>query len=117
MNFENTIKQLVITQLAVRFAHWSSKSYAEHTALGELYDSLSGYIDDLVETYQGKYKLLEFRELSYKAPSGDICAVCKNMVANIVEFQNGLQDTYLSNQLDEVVKTIYKTIYKLENLK
>lgn len=117
MNFENIIKQLVVFQLAVRFAHWSSKSYAEHTALGELYDELSGHLDTLVETYQGKYRLLTFKALEYKAPSGDICAVCKTMTSMIVEFQNGLNDTYLSNQLDEVVATIYKSLYKLENLK
>ena len=116
MYFENIIKQLIVLQLAVKFTHWSSKSYSEHEALGELYDALSEHIDTLVETYQGKYKVCTFKELSYKAPT-DICAVCKTMISMIVEFQNGLQDTYLSNQLDEIVATIYKAIYKLENLK
>ena len=39
-------------------AHFSTKSYAEHKALGKFYDDLIGKIDTIVEAYQGYYGLI-----------------------------------------------------------
>jgi hypothetical protein len=36
-------------------AHWASKSYAEHVALGAFYDDVIEAVDSIVEEYQGLY--------------------------------------------------------------
>lgn len=33
--------------------HWQTKSYAQHEALGEFYECLSGIVDALAESYMG----------------------------------------------------------------
>ena len=38
--------------------HLSTRSYAEHKALDELYTELPGLVDSLVESYQGKYGIV-----------------------------------------------------------
>jgi len=47
--------KLIKIQEQVRIYHWQTKSYSEHKALGNLYESLSDLIDDFVEVYFGKY--------------------------------------------------------------
>jgi len=39
----------------VRIYHWMTTSYAQHAALGGLYDGIVGFTDDFIETYIGKY--------------------------------------------------------------
>jgi hypothetical protein len=47
--------KLIKIQEQIRIYHWQTKSYSEHKALGNLYESLSEQIDDFVEVYFGKY--------------------------------------------------------------
>lgn len=50
----NLITKLLSTQAKLRVYHWQTKSYAEHKALGNLYESLDGTIDTFIETFSGK---------------------------------------------------------------
>ncbi len=40
-------------------AHWATKSYAQHVALGDFYDEVIDKIDDIVESYQGQFGLVQ----------------------------------------------------------
>jgi hypothetical protein len=46
----------VLVLLAVlKLAHWQTHSFAQHEALGKIYDEVSELGDELVEVYIGKY--------------------------------------------------------------
>lgn len=87
--------------------HLLSKSYAQHVALGDFYESILELSDELIESYQGKYGLLKF---NITEPSS-----LKEFVGVIDSYK--FNESYLDNQLDEIRKITYKTIYKLDNLR
>ena len=49
----NIITKLLTVQNQLRVYHWQTKSYAEHKALGKLYESLDGLTDQFIETLSG----------------------------------------------------------------
>ncbi len=120
---DRTIKQLIskvfATRNAVHFAHWASKSYAEHEALGYLYTAVVNKLDEIVEVYQGKYGVLKnVTCASASAPTnllGMIKAEAKWLGDNRETISNG--NEAISALLDELEATYLKSIYKLENLK
>ena len=36
--------------------HWQTKSFAQHKAFGEIYESLGENMDEFIETYMGRYQ-------------------------------------------------------------
>jgi len=96
----------------------STGSYAEHMALGDLYDFLVGAIDTLVESYQGKYGLVEISVSSSTANIDPVSAL--NELAVTVDsgrYYNAFSEGYIKNQIDTIAENVYKTIYKLKFLK
>ena len=51
----NIVTKLLTYQNQVKILHWQTTSFAEHKTLDGLYGSLSGNIDEFVETFMGKY--------------------------------------------------------------
>jgi len=49
----NIITKLLTVQAQLRVYHWQTKSYAEHKALGKLYESLDELADEFIETLAG----------------------------------------------------------------
>ena len=111
---EKTIILLIQLQNVVKLFHWSSNSYSEHQALGELYDFLSEAIDELVESIQGKQGILKLNipQVSKEglSPIIAITNVCENL--STVETED-----WIKNEIQEIQKILYKTKYKLEQLK
>ena len=100
--------------------HLKTQSHAMHLALGDLYDELVGLADGIAETTQGKHGLLSILADSSEFVGTDECGfVCK--LAAWLESQGraciSSDDTYLLNQLDEVIAAVYRAKYKIENLK
>ena len=65
------VEKLFQSRDIMHLAHLKSNSYAAHVALGDYYDSVLGFADDLVETYQGcEGKLADINILAccYKEP-------------------------------------------------
>ena len=96
-------------------------AYAAHKALNEYYDGIVDLIDGLVETYQGKYGLIEFKEVN----GMDNDASAENIIKyfdNLCKFlekerkAENLQDSWIQNELDNVAALLYETKYKLVNL-
>ena len=54
MNFEQLVRYTLEYNNQLRYYHWQTPSYAQHEALGKLYDSITGILDTLVETWQGR---------------------------------------------------------------
>ena len=105
----------------IRIFHWSTTSYAEHVALGELYDSLDEHIDAFVETASGRAKAhIEIvRAPIVLEPYEQVISVS----AFLVELQEFLVDelpkateagdTDLLNIRDEMLGAVNRTLYKL----
>lgn len=95
-----------------------SGAFAAHMALGTLYDELPDLVDSLAESMQGKYGLLNY-DYSHSFDSNYMNALpfVKKCLAYVeTERKSFPQDSYIQNQIDEIVALFYSTIYKLENL-
>ena len=96
-------------------AHWKTKSYSEHQALGELYDGIIDHLDNYVEAYQGGLgvigKMQEDVENISKCVRDDIIWLTENRS----KISKGVPA--LENILDELTGLHMKTLYKLENLR
>jgi hypothetical protein len=96
-------------------------AYAAHKALQKYYESIDGVVDGLVESYQGKNGLIEFKPVAGIDNNCDtrniityfdkLCAIVRTLRQS-----PDLQDSYIQNQIDNVEELIYSTKYKLVNL-
>ena len=89
----------------------------EHSALNSFYDGILDMADSLIESYQGKYGLIDISVPSATAPT-DVVKTLKDL-AEMTEHTayDSFQESWIKNQLDTMSELIYSTIYKLENLK
>ena len=96
-------------------------SFAAHTALQAYYEGIVPLIDGVIETYQGQYGLIEYKEVN----GIDNDASKENMIKyfdNLCKFldkerkEPKLQMSWLQNDLDNVASLLYSTKYKLINL-
>jgi len=55
---EQLIAKVFMARNNTHIAHWKTKSYAEHVALGDFYDKVIDLVDSLVECYQGNFGLI-----------------------------------------------------------
>ena len=78
-------------------------------------------IDELVETYQGQYEILTDYETIESQPAEQTSVSYMIELANFIKSTRDLaflkEDTHLHNIIDEIVGLIYRTLYKLKNLK
>lgn len=93
-------------------------SHAAHTALGEYYEGILGFIDEMIEVYQGQYGIIEGYETIDTSETQT-----KDKIEYFEELANFLktekkcikpEDSHLLNIVDEAVALIYKTLYKLK---
>jgi len=100
--------------------HWQSQSYSEHKALNRYYDGIPDIVDGIVESYQGKYgiqtgyKMFELRD--YSSPE-EVINFLKKIVEDVESLRQSIKESYIQNQIDNVIELTETTIYKLENLK
>jgi hypothetical protein len=93
-------------------------SHATHTALGEFYESLIGFIDELTEVYQGQYGLIENYDIidTSSARERQYIQYFENLVNSIKQNRSSFstEDTHLHNLIDEIVAITYRLLYKLK---
>ena len=53
------ISRVFAARDSAHLQHWSTRSYAEHQALGFFYDESISALDDIVEVYQGAFGPVE----------------------------------------------------------
>lgn len=95
-------------------------AYSKHVALDNYYNSILEINDELIEVYQGQYDIIE----NYEIIEGEPKSECIEYFIDLAEFIKSTrkiafleEDTHLQNIIDEMVSLIYRTIYKLKNLK
>lgn len=116
------INQLVSTLFASRtqahIFHLQTRSFAQHKALQDYYDGIIDIVDGFIESYQGKYGIIR----GYSSPAvfredDDTVKYFEGLVKFTELNRERLpQDTYLQNQVDEIVSLLESTLYKLKNL-
>jgi hypothetical protein len=93
-------------------------SHAAHTALNDFYDGILGFIDEMIEVYQGQYGIVEGYETidTSETKSKDKIEYFEEL-ANFVKSEKKCfkpEDSHILNIVDEAVALIYKTLYKLK---
>ena len=112
------ISQLFQARDTAHRLHLSTRSFAKHLALGDLYAALLELADGLAETYQGKYGIMAVPAPAITFNDVDVNAFISELAA-WAESSKALfspEDTHLLNDWDNVISSIFKAKYKLENL-
>jgi len=99
------------------FFHFTTDSYAKHKALAKYYEGIVDLVDQLAESYMGKYGKLTAFPSVYHQPKDPLKYMesLQNFVADAR--QDLPQDSELQNTIDEIADLINSTAYKLKFLK
>lgn len=99
--------------------HLQTESFAAHKALQEYYEGIIDLIDGIVESYQGRYGILRGYKMAGTIKEDGNPQIYFEGLAKFVEtIRTQLpQDSYIDNQVDEIVALIEATKYKLKFLK
>ena len=99
------------------FFHFSTDSYAKHQALAEYYDGVVPLVDQLAESFMGKFgKLTSFPSV-YHQPKDPI-RYMESLQAFVADARQDLpQDSDLQNLIDGIADLINTTTYKLKFLR
>jgi hypothetical protein len=95
------ILNLMKLQTQLRVLHWQTKSFAEHQAFGQAYDSLDDLIDGMVEVYQGKHGRIVYPE----GASLDIFNYGSLKVTSVLDEVTGYLSTTFNENIDEGTDT------------
>jgi len=121
---EEFLNKLFTSREIAHALHLQSKgegSFAEHKALQDYYESIVELIDDLGETYQGQFGLLDFSKIGTisDVDFSDTIKYFEELTAYVVGSREMVTKDaiHLNNQFDDIVTLLYKTLYKLKNLK
>lgn len=112
------ILSLMHAQTNAHLLHLKSRSYAQHMALGALYEGLDDLTDSYAEAYQGIYGVIDKYPTTYTPPKEDPIAEVVYLARYIKRAREDLpEDTQLQNIVDEIAALVDTTVYKLRNLK
>jgi hypothetical protein len=118
--FTEMISLLLHSRTQSHTFHLQTKSYSEHIALNGYYDGIGDLVDGLVESYQGKYGILEnyksYDITNYKNGE-DTIKYLKGLCKKIESLRDCCKDSYIQNQIDTVCELLNSTLYKLRFLK
>lgn len=119
-NFQEMVSILLHSQTQVHIFHLQTKSYSEHKALQKYYEEIDGLVDGVIESYQGKYGVLN----SYKSikteeykNNDQIIKYFKSLDIIIEKNRKEIKESYIQNQIDTIQELLYSTLYKLKFLK
>lgn len=115
------IATLLHAVTGVHMLHLMAKgngSFAEHMALGALYDGLQDAVDGLAEEYFGCYGMVDgFPNEEFHAPTESrpyVEAVYQYILKNRKRMGDA---THVQNSIDSILTLVSTTIYKLKYLK
>jgi hypothetical protein len=116
--FQKLFIKLFSSRQIAHNEHLKTDLHSAHVALQEYYEGILDLTDDLIETYQGQFGLID--------PIDDLFLNCEDIVEYLSAFAleiNNLsvkipaQGQHLSNIMQEITALMYKTLYKLKYLK
>jgi DNA-binding ferritin-like protein len=115
------ISTLFASRTQAHIFHLQTNSFAAHKALNEYYDGIIDLADGIAESVQGQYGIITGYSNIDLLEGNDCNEVIKYFTALNMYVERARQtmpqDSYIQNQIDEVVALISSTIYKLKFLK
>lgn len=96
-------------------------SYAAHKALQEYYEGIIPLLDGLIESYQGMYGIIEYKDVKGIDNNADIQNIITyfDKLCKLLESfrkADNLQHSWFQNDIDTIATLLYSTKYKLVNL-
>lgn len=113
---KNTIAKLMECIQSLHLQHWLTRSYAQHQAIGGLYESLEGFLDTYVETLMGAQDRTVLSGINTLSVGGDIqtlLAKIEVILREDIPHDVGDDETALLNIRDEALGAVQKTRYLL----
>lgn len=93
--------KLTYFELQLHNLHWGTKSYAEHQALGGLYDAVFDFKDDIIEKIMGysgvRAKIGNVGQLKEHTPGAST-----QVVGELITFAKQLQNYGASNNMPDI---------------
>ena len=118
--FKNMVSTLLHSQTQVHIFHLQTKSYSEHKALQGYYEGIDALVDGIIESYQGKYDIINnydsVKTEEYKS-CDQVINYFKSLDSMIDNARKNVKESFIQNQIDTVQELIFSTIYKLRFLK
>lgn len=106
------------SQIQIHVYHLQTRSYSRHEALENFYKKIDKLLDRYIETFQGKYGILNKYNAIDIDNNPENCILYLEGLRNITKNTDIKEtDTDLKNIKDEILQLINRTIYKLEYLK
>jgi hypothetical protein len=98
--------------------HLRSRSFSEHKALGHFYEEVIELTDDLIESYQGKYGIVENYPFEMELDTNS----SEKFLSDLSEFVTTnryavCSESEIQNKIDEIQALINSTTYKIRFLK
>ena len=94
--------------------HWTTKSYAQHQALGAFYTGLPELVDRLAESMMGKYDTTPTFPVTYYAPANTAKEELNALKDYVAQARTQLpQDSEIQNLVDEIASSINDTLFLL----
>ena len=116
---EQLVGRVLATRNAAHLAHFSTKSYAQHMALGSFYEDIVGQIDEIVEVFQGRSGLIDPVTIPTNVPPSNILQHLVTEADWIETHKSEICERCdtVGNLIDELAAIYRRTIYKLEHLR
>lgn len=114
------VGHLLLARNVAHMWHWKVKSFALHSALGDLYDGLSDMTDDLMEMYMGRYGTDTHIDLSPQNvfSENDALEFIRQLDEYLAMAEHDIpQDGFLVNKFQELQGMVSQVKYKMENLR
>lgn len=112
----NTVARIMECIQSLHLQHWMTRSYAQHQALGGLYDSLEDFLDTYVETLIGAQDRSVLAGINTLSVGGDIASILaklEGILRDEITRDVGEDETALLNIRDEALGALQKTRYLL----
>ena len=118
MNYGEFLLTLMHSSTNTQILHRQTRSYSEHTALGEYYEAIIPLVDSLTETIQGLEGEIIDYPVDYYGPASSGLEELTSLKEYVSEERKGLPDnSEIQNIVDEIAALIDSTLYKLKFLK
>lgn len=110
--------KLFSTRQIAHVEHLKTDMFSAHIALNELYNELLDLTDELIETYQGQFGLIEPIDKLFLEYT-DIIEYLESFASEVARISEKMPEGcgHLGNIMQEISSLMYKTIYKLKFLK
>jgi hypothetical protein len=114
---EILIQQLFAARDIAHRLHLRVRSFSQHMALGDLYEALVDAADEIAEIHQGKHGLMNLQNPIFTFSDQDPIIFIRELAQWAENTKSILPpESHIHNEWDNVISTIYRAKYKLENL-